>query len=394
MTVYIRPYVVGTNHVEGCTRRRCGKDCKRVVKGWEVEVRFRFPDGTEYRERRKSTITTKSGSRLWGERREAELLRNGKRLGEPVIPTLAEFVPRYIEEFCVANKQKPSTIDSKQATFDGRLLPLLGKLRLDEIGEEQVQRVKAEMKDCKPKTINNVLCILSKTLKVAVKWKKSTGLNVMPVQIEPLKGAGAEVQFYEFEEYARLVEAAEKLDPRALVLVLLGGDAGLRTGEIIALEWSDIDFRRRIITVGRSEWNGRVSIPKSNKSRKVPMTEKLTDALKALKHLRGPRVLYRDDGSSTSKQTLTTWMKAAQRRAGLKETGNKHILRHTFCSHLAMRGATVLAIKELAGHSSLSTTMRYMHLSPDHKEQAIRLLDHARKGSELGDILETSSPAT
>lgn len=60
----------------------------------------------------------------------------------------------------------------------------------------------------------------------------------------------------------------------------------------------------------------------------------------------------------------------------------------------AMRGATVLTIKELAGHSSLSTTMRYMHLSPDHKEQAIRLLDQARNGSGLGDILETDHPTT
>ncbi len=394
MTVYIRPYVVAVNHVKDCAKRRCSPDCKRVTEGWEVDVVLTLPDGEELRERRKSPVTSKAGSKFWAEQREGELLRNGKKRADALIPTLKEFVPRYIEEFCVANKQKPSTIESKQATFDGRLLPLLGGLRLDEIGEEQVQRVKADMKDCKPKTINNVLCILSKALKVAIKWKKSTGLTAMPVQIEPLKGAGAEVRFYEFEEYARLVEAAEKLDLRSLVLVLLGGDAGLRTGEIIALEWSDIDFRRRIIIVGRSEWNGNVSIPKSNKSRKVPMTEKLTAALKALKHLRGPRVLYRDDGTSTSKQTLTTWMKAAQRRAGLKETGNKHILRHTFCSHLAMRGATVLAIKELAGHSSLSTTMRYMHLSPDHKEQAIRLLDQARNGSQLGDILETDRPAT
>lgn len=123
------------------------------------------------------------------------------------------------------------------------------------------------------------------------------------------------------------------------------------------------------------------------------MTKKLVATLAAHKHLRGPRVLYRDDGTSTSKQTLTTWMVAAQRRAGLKPTGNKHMLRHTFCSHLAMRGATTLAIKELAGHRSIRTTMRYMHLSPDHKEQAIGLLDLARSGI-LGDMMETENSAT
>ena len=52
-----------------------------------------------------------------------------------------------------------------------------------------------------------------------------------------------------------------------------------------------------------------------------------------------------------------------------------HILRHTFCSHLAMRGAPARAIQELAGHQDLITTQRYMHLSPAAIEGAIRLLD-------------------
>ena len=55
-----------------------------------------------------------------------------------------------------------------------------------------------------------------------------------------------------------------------------------------------------------------------------------------------------------------------------------HILRHTFCSHLAMKGAPARAIQELAGHQDLGTTQRYMHLSPSAIERAIRLLDQAR----------------
>jgi site-specific recombinase XerD len=51
------------------------------------------------------------------------------------------------------------------------------------------------------------------------------------------------------------------------------------------------------------------------------------------------------------------------------------MLRHTFCSHLAMRGAPARAIQELAGHQDLATTQRYMHLSPAALDAAIRLLD-------------------
>jgi site-specific recombinase XerD len=68
-------------------------------------------------------------------------------------------------------------------------------------------------------------------------------------------------------------------------------------------------------------------------------------------------------------------MKSAQRLAGLKPTGNFHILRHTSCSHLAMQSAPAKVIQERAGHTHLTTTMRYMHLAEGHKEQAIRLLD-------------------
>ena len=61
-----------------------------------------------------------------------------------------------------------------------------------------------------------------------------------------------------------------------------------------------------------------------------------------------------------------------------------HILRHTFCSHLSMRGAPARAIQELAGHADLTMTQRYMHLSPAALDAAIRLLDEPRRERGLG----------
>jgi hypothetical protein len=66
-------------------------------------------------------------------------------------------------------------------------------------------------------------------------------------------------------------------------------------------------------------------------------------------------------------------MRRSARRANVK--AGVHILRHTFCSHLAMRGAPARAIQELAGHQDLGTTQRYMHLSPAALDAAIRLLE-------------------
>jgi integrase len=144
----------------------------------------------------------------------------------------------------------------------------------------------------------------------------------------------------------------------------------------MALEWNDLDFVRRHIHVQRAEWKGNVDDPKGGRSHIVPMTDRLFATLVGLRHLRGPRVLYRDEGTPLTNKIVRLWMQAAQRRAGLPVmNGGIHILRHTFCSHLAMQGAPGKAIQELVGHSTLGMTQRYMHLSPAAKDTAIALLN-------------------
>ena len=77
------------------------------------------------------------------------------------------------------------------------------------------------------------------------------------------------------------------------------------------------------------------------------------------------------------------------RGAGLANRG-VHVLRHTFCSHLAMQGAPARAIQELAGHREIGTTQRYMHLTPAALDAAIRLLESPGVSVVRGDILETA----
>ena len=60
----------------------------------------------------------------------------------------------------------------------------------------------------------------------------------------------------------------------------------MRLGEIITLEWRDIDMAARRLTVERSDWLGHVNVPKGGRSRQLPMTQRLTAAMKAVRHLR------------------------------------------------------------------------------------------------------------
>ncbi len=353
--------------------------------GWEVDIRVRLPDGTWRRERRKAPVSSKSGAIRWGQAREREipLHRPAKRRKE--VPTLAEFAPRFLEGYAVANRQKPSGIAGKETILRVHLLPMLGTRRLNAIGNEDIQQLKSALGDRAAKTVNNVLSVLNTLLKIAVEWEL---IEHMPCTVRLLPMSHTEAPFHDFDQYGRLVDVAKSVDDRAYLAVLLAGDAGLRCGEIMALEWTDIDFSKRSLKVERSEWKGRVTVPKGGRARRVPMTTRLAEALRAHRHLQGPRVLCDEDGQPLSQKMVQLLVRRSAERANLAN-GGVHILRHTFCSHLAMRGAPARAIQELAGHKNLSTTERYMHLSPAAIEGAIRLLEQPGNGPFVGDMLET-----
>jgi integrase len=338
-----------------------------------------------------SRDSSKASAKRWGEERERHRyhqLTHPQPETEPEkeVPTLQEFAGRFGND-ARANRQKPSGVAAKETILRVHLVPLLGALKLDAISSERVQWLKGQLHDRAPKTVNNVLTVLSTLLKRAVEWGV---IERMPGTIRLLHIPKPSASFHDFDEYERLVSAAEATDPRAYVIVLLGGDAGLRCGEMMALKWTDVDLGKRQLCIQRSAWKGHVTAPKGGRLRYVPMTSRLATALRTHRHLRGPLVVCGDGGAPLTQHHVQASVKRAARRANLSNVG-VHVLRHTFCSHLAMRGAPARAIQELAGHSDLSTTQRYMHLSPAAVENAIRLLDQRAPAPERGDILETGT---
>lgn len=373
MSVTVRPYMGGPN--------------------WEVDIRVTMPDRSVVRERKKAPVSSRSGAKRWGQAREREILLEGPKQEEKeVAPTLREFVPRFIEKYAEANRLKPSGIAAKKTIFAKHLIPQLGDRRVDEINNEDVQLLKSQLLNRSPKTVNNVLSTLNTVLKVAVEWGV---MSQKPCQIKLLKVPRSERAFHDFEPFERLVETARATDRQTHLIVLLGGEAGLRCGEMMALEWKDIDLKRQPahVVVERSAWKGHVTTTKGGRSRRIPLTSRLAEALKAHKHLRGPRVLSDEKGAPLTQRLVQGLVERASRKAGLNDRG-VHILRHTFCSHLAMRGASVRAIQELAGHQNLSTTQMYMHLSPAALEDAIGLLNTPKSLQNRGGIVEVAGNAT
>jgi len=358
--------------------------------GWMVDINTRLSSGARHRERRRLSVPSKSAAQRWGQDRERHLLQHGPPQPKKEVPTLQEFAPRFLEGHARANRQKPSGIAAKEMIVRVHLVPAIGAKPLDTITNEDVQRLKHRLLNKAPKTVNNILTVLNVMLKKAVEWGV---IERLPCTIKVLPVSKGSTKFYDFDEFEQLVTAARTTDPRAYVLVLLSAEAGMRLGEMVALEWSDIDFTKGQVCVQRSAWKGQVGSPKGGRLRYVPLTARLAAALREHRHLRGPRVLYQDDGSPLTEGLVQGLVRRAAQRVGLPNNG-PHMLRHTFCSHLAMKGAPARAIQELAGHADLTTTQRYMHLTPATVESAIRLLESPRVLASRGSIAATGTTET
>ncbi len=386
--------------------------------GLEADIRFRWLDGTWFRRRFRAPVNTENQAQRWGEDLERRLYAQGKggalahSRRDPAVPgapeekevtttempSLDKFWPRFIKGHCEANRHKPSGIERKESAYRTWLKPGLGAKRLDDISAANIATLKGDLAHLSARSANNVLTALSACLRFAGPegLRQSDGLGILDrvprIRLLPLD-SDDEPEWYEVNDFKRIVEAAEKIDLRTLVLVLLAGSAGLRKSEISALRWTDLDLKRRIIHVQRSIWEGKggrrfETVPKGGKGRMVTMTTALVEALTRLRHLRGPRVLYTDDGQEVTDRIVQLWYERAQRAASLAVTGGIHRLRHTFCSMLAAEGAMPGDIQKLAGHKSITTTMRYMHVSPTRLDAAIGLLDRALGRPEVGERVE------
>jgi len=339
---------------------------------WRYRVQIRLPDGSTKRIEGTPNINTKEAA-LRAEKehifREEEAIRN------PRVPceTFEKFAPEFLKTCGAINK--PSEVATKEMILRCHLVPAFGSLRLDAIRYAEIQDYASGKVDegLSKKTVNNHLTVLRRLLVVA---KKRKMIETVP-EIEWLKVPPQDFDYLDFGEAQRLIDAADE-EWRPMITVAI--KTGLRLGELIALRWrEDVDLVKGQIRVRQSATRGVVTTPKSGKPREVDLGDEAIAALKAARHIRGPLVFCDEGGRMLGKNEVKWPLWRACRKAGLRQIG-WHALRHTFASHLVMRGASVKAVQELLGHATLDMTMRYSHLSPATRREAVKLLDGPFRG--------------
>ena len=261
----------------------------------------------------------------------------------------------YLEAYSKPNKKS----SRRDESCIGNLNRFFGAKYLLEITPLGVEEYKLERKkDVSNATVNRDLSCLKHILKKAVEWGKIAHSPITDVKL--LKERNTRTRYLEEEEIRKLLEESPEHLKAILITAL---NTGMRKGEILGLKWKDIAFRQRVIVLLDT---------KNNERREVPINKLLFKVLLAVKkNPDSPYVFSKKNGKPYS--NVRRSFETTKGKAGIEDF-RFHDLRHTFASHLVMAGVGLKTVQELLGHKSYEMTLRYTHLSPDHKKAAVDIL--------------------
>ena len=316
--------------------------------------------GRWYRESCKTTSKRFAGQRELA--RKSEIQRNEFIPMNAGSLKLSALIAKYLE-WAKVNKKETRT-DSVNLN---RFLRYFGDIAISKIKNYDIERYKMErvrasrknasQKVVRPASVNRELATLRTMLNKAVAWKD---LRASPFTgIKLFRVDNGRVRFLSSPEMTRLIDSAKGYIRDAIILAL---NTGMRRGELLRLQWTDIDLENGIIHVNET---------KSGYSRKLPINSNVLELLKG-QTFRTGYVIHEGEGLRIF--DIKKAFASALKRAGITEF-HFHDLRHTFASHLVMAGVDLMTVRELLGHKTIEMTLRYSHLSPDHKLAAIKKIE-------------------
>lgn len=316
--------------------------------------------------------------------------------------TFKDFVERWLRDYAETNLA-PKTLFRYRQLLDSRIFPAMGHLKIEQIRpvhllefyknlQEDGIRLDGKPGKLSERTILHHHRLLSTIFNDAVEWQ------VIPsnpaARVKPPKVKKKQVPCYDEQQTAALLEALEKAPLKYRAMVALDLATGVRRGELMGLEWKDVDFEKGTITVRRAAQYlpGKGTFEKDPKNETSKRTIAVPGSVMALlKEYRkvwlenrlkvgdlwqgSDRLFTTWDGKPMHPDTITKWFPQFLAKNGLPHI-NFHALRHTSISLLILEGVHPKAISARAGHSNISTTMDiYGHLLKSADREAAEKLE-------------------
>jgi integrase len=298
---------------------------------------------------------------------------------------LGDWLTTYAKVHC-----KPSTYRGYKRAIEQHLIPAFGERPLHLLKRDEIKRLIARQIEAQKArgTIQNYLV----PLKAAYNQAKEDGL----VMLNPAERLGKllqrsqdrreEMQPLTAQEVQTLLSRAESQYPALYPVLLCAVRTGLRQGELIGLQWGDVDSRGQFLDVRRGVVLGEVTTTKSKKMRRVDLSPQVLAALQRVKEIRQlqamnrgeellPWVFLSPEGMRWDERNLRRGFYRCLDAAGIRQV-RFHDLRHTYASLMAEAGAPPKYVQRQLGHSSFQVTMDiYSHLFPDGNREWVAKLD-------------------
>jgi site-specific recombinase XerD len=323
--------------------------------------------------RRREKVGTWSNARDLYIKRKGQALE-GKKLPEKLRRATATFAEIATDALAYSKAHKLSY--SHDLYRMEVLLRWFREYPAEGITPQEIER-RFEQQEWSPATVNRYRAMLSLTYRLAIRNGKvrENPARLVTHRLED----NARLRFLSADEETALRSAISANWPERLPELVLALNTGLRMSEQYRLRWEDVSLSRRILTVPRS---------KNGATRHVPLNQA---GLGAFEALRG-----RASGSEFvcgGVRKPRKWFEPAVLAAKL-EHFSWHCLRHTFASRLVMAGVDIRTVQELLGHKTISMTVRYAHLAPQHQLAAVERLDAPKAGSSATTTATGASEQT
>ena len=346
--------------------------------------------------RRQVTVSDRKTALEFKRKIEARLALGLISLDASDVPTFREYATEWLRTY-VSVHCKERTVEFYETVIRLHLLPTLGGLRLSDLSRERVRTLVADRAAAglARGTLAGIVATLRAICNQAVeegKMAQNPAARLGRFYRGKTEKEGRQTDAFTERELALILKTAEREYPEHFDLITTAAWTGMRMGEVLGLQWPDIDFEGRFIEVRRTVyWRGnglRVNSPKSGKGRRVAIPQLLAKQLRQRRDILAAQAVVEgrepsvwvfpnragnpQDGVNLLKRN---WYPLLA-KGGLRRL-SFHALRHTYSSLLIQSGESLAFIQQQLGHASIQTTVDvYGHLVPgDNREGLDRLAD-------------------
>lgn len=291
---------------------------------------------------------------------------------------ISEALTDFLEHLEVEGGRSPKTITNYQLYLE-RFIDFAGDITVDKITSEVIRRYRLWLNRYKNETTNEELSLITQSYHLIALRGFLTYLSRRDItslaadKIILPKTARKQVTFLQYDEVVRMInqiptDTEAGLRDRAIVELLFS--SGLRVSELVNLNRDHINLSRREFMVrGKGQKDRPVFISKSAAEHVLSYLDARTDSLPALflsYSRRNATPNLSGDYRRLSARSIQRMISQYARLAGITKHVSPHTMRHSFATDLLMNGADLRSVQSLLGHSNISTTQVYTHVTDQH----------------------------